>query len=66
MPMSPNHGYTFMTFVMTSLILSILEQVIYWRYPAYVSLFDRVTETTLGGAIAIVTSIILKLFKESK
>ena len=66
MPMSFHHGYTFMTFVITSLILSILEQVIYWRHPVYVLLFDRVLETALGGAIAIVTSIILKLFREAK
>ncbi len=66
MPMSFHHGYTFMTFIVTSLILSILEQVIYWRHPAYVLLFDRVTETAIGGAIAIVTSIILKLFRDAK
>lgn len=66
MPMSAHHGYTFMTFVVTSLVLSVLEQVVYWRHPAYVLLFDRVTETALGGAIAIVTSIFLRLFRESK
>lgn len=64
MPMSFHHGYTFMTFVVTSLILSVLEQVVYWRHPTYELLFDRVLETALGGAIAIVTSIILKLFRE--
>ncbi|EUD11324.1 FUSC family protein [Providencia alcalifaciens] len=64
LPMSFHHGYTFMTFVVTSLILSVLEQVVYWRHPAYTLLFDRVLETALGGAIAIITSIILKLFRE--
>lgn len=66
MPMSFHHGYTFMTFVVTSLILSILELVIYWRHPTYELLFDRVLETALGGTIAIMTSIILKLFRETK
>ncbi|MBG5919167.1 FUSC family protein [Providencia stuartii] len=66
MPMSFHHGYTFMTFIVTSLILSVLEQVIYWRHPAYVLLFDRVLETALGGAIAIITSIVLKLFRDAK
>lgn len=64
LPMSFHHGYTFMTFVVTSLILSVLEQVVYWRHPVYTLLFDRVLETALGGAIAIITSIILKLFRE--
>lgn len=64
LPMSFHHGYTFMTFVVTSLILSVLEQVVYWRHPAYTLLFDRVLETALGGAIAIITSIVLKLFRE--
>ncbi|MEQ4624416.1 FUSC family protein [Providencia manganoxydans] len=66
MPMSFHHGYTFMTFVVTSLILSVLEQVIYWRHPAYVLLFDRILETALGGAIAVATSIILRLFRDAK
>ncbi|EMB3082174.1 FUSC family protein [Providencia rettgeri] len=66
MPMSFHHGYTFMTFVVTSLILSVLEQVIYWRHPTYELLFDRVLETALGGAIAIMTSVILKLFRQEK
>ncbi|EKT55988.1 inner membrane protein [Providencia sneebia DSM 19967] len=66
MPMSSHHGYTFMTFVVTSLILSIIELVIYWGHPAYVLLFDRVTETALGGGIAILISIILKLFRDAK
>lgn len=65
-PMSFHHGYTFTTFITTSFILSVLEQVIYWRHPAYMLLFDRVSETALGGVIAIITSIILRLFRNAK
>lgn len=62
-PMSGHKNYTFMTFITTCLILSIIEQVEYWRHPAYILFFDRVLETCLGGTIAIVTSICLKHYR---
>lgn len=63
LPFSNRCSYTFLTFVTTTLILSILELISYQKSFQSALLYERILETILGGAIAIVISFLLKRFR---
>lgn len=64
LPISYRGSYVFITFVTTTLILSLLELIAYGNNPQSDLLFYRILETILGGIIAILISFILNRFRE--
>ena len=56
----------FKTFGTTVFVLLLLETTIYWNEPNYRLPDTRIFETLIGGALAIIASIILKLMQRRK
>lgn len=64
LPISYQYSYIIITFVTTTLILSIFKLITYSETLQTGLLIERIMETILGGIIAIVISFILKLFRD--
>lgn len=64
LPMSNEKNYAFASFCTTGFILAVIEMSLYWRTPDYQLFSERIFETLLGGAIAVICSIILKYVRD--
>ncbi|MGE9543944.1 FUSC family protein [Escherichia coli] len=56
-------NYIVKTFGITVFVLLLLEETEFLHDPTYLLPFSRVYETLIGGCIAIVASVVLKLFR---
>lgn len=63
LPMCFGPNITLVAFGVTCYSLTLIELVGYWHYPTESLLLDRLAETAIGGGIAIIVSIILKLMR---
>lgn len=64
LPMSNQKSYIFASFCTTGFILAVIEMSQYWQNPSYQLFSERILETLLGSAIAIIFSIFLQLVRE--
>ena len=65
LPICFKRSYIIVTFGVTCYSLVLVELVMYWDHPPMVELLvDRIIETFIGGVIAIITSLILKVLRE--
>lgn len=65
LPLCFGRQYTIVTFGVTCYSLILVELAMYWNHPMMGLLMDRVVETAIGGAIAIVVSLILRALRQS-
>lgn len=63
LPWSNQKSYLVTSFCTTGFVLAVIEMSQYWLDPSYNLFFERVTETILGGTIAVACSIILQLVR---
>ncbi len=65
LPICFKQSYLIVTLGVTCYSLVLVELTMYWDHPPMVELLiDRIIETFIGGVIAIVTSLILKVMRE--
>ncbi len=60
LPLSFNKSFGVVTFTITCYSLVLVELAMYWNHPVVALLIDRVTETAIGGIIAVIISLLLK------
>lgn len=63
LPLSSEKSYVFTSFCTTGFVLAVMEMSQYWLNPSYSLFFERIIETLLGGSIAIICSILLKIIR---
>lgn len=63
LPLSGEKNYIFASFCTTGFVLAVMEMSQYWLNPSYDLLFERIIETLLGCSIAIICSVLLRLFR---
>lgn len=67
LPICFKQSYLIVTFGVTCYSLVLVELGMYWDHPPKVELLiDRIIETFIGGIIAIIISLILKVLREDK
>lgn len=64
LPLCFGKNFTLVTFGVTCYSLVLVEIAMYWNHPMMALLLDRITETVIGGVIAIITSITLRLLRQ--
>lgn len=65
LPICFKQSYLIVTLGVTCYSLVLVELTMYWNHPPMMELLiDRIIETFIGGVIAIVTSLILKVMRE--
>ena len=59
-------NYTAKTFAITVFVLLLLEETEFLHDPTYLLPFSRVYETMIGGSVAIIASVVLKMMRPEK
>lgn len=63
LPLCFGHNFAIVTFGVTCYSLTLVELAGFWHDPTYTILIDRVIETMIGGTVAIIVSVLLKLMR---